>query len=142
MYKIFTLLPRAAIFLRIADLISGPYRSTINATTVLGQGKNFFQAGLLLTCSSIYLLEIDSVCELVDFIRFNVQFAKGIYTQEQPTSHKGTWNKLSYRPLEGFVYAVSPFNFTAIGGNLSLAPALMGNTVVWKPSGLFHNVSE
>ncbi len=124
---------RAAIFLRIADAISGPHRYAVNASTILGQSKNFFQSGTLLPFLTI--LEIDAVCELCDFIRFNVKFAEDIYQHNQPFSQRGVWNRLEYRPLEGFVYAISPFNFTAIGGNLSLAPALMGNVVVWKPSG-------
>ena len=112
---------RATIFLKAADLLAGPYRSKINASTMLAQSKTAHQA------------EIDAACEFIDFLRFNVQFAEEIYA-EQPYSGDGVWNRLSYRPLEGFVYAVSPFNFTAIAGNLSAAPALMGNTVVWKPS--------
>ncbi|MGB2171756.1 MAG: L-glutamate gamma-semialdehyde dehydrogenase [Flavobacteriaceae bacterium] len=112
---------RATIFLKAADLLAGPYRSKINATTMLAQSKTIHQA------------EIDAACEFIDFLRFNVQFAEEIYN-DQPYSGDGIWNRLSYRPLEGFVYAVSPFNFTAIAGNLSAAPALMGNTVVWKPS--------
>ena len=112
---------RASIFLKAADLIAGPYRAKINAATMLAQSKTIHQA------------EIDAACEFIDFLRFNVQFAQEIYA-EQPLSDEGTWNRLSYRPLEGFVYAISPFNFTAIAGNLSAAPALMGNTIVWKPS--------
>ena len=112
---------RASIFLKAADLIAGPYRAKINAATMLAQSKTIHQA------------EIDAACEFIDFLRFNVQFAQEIYT-EQPLSDKGIWNRLSYRPLEGFIYAISPFNFTAIAGNLSAAPALMGNTIVWKPS--------
>ena len=112
---------RASIFLKAADLIAGPYRAAINAATMLGQSKNVYQA------------EIDSACELADFLRFNVYFASQIYN-EQPISSPGTRNTLEYRPLEGFVYAVTPFNFTAIAGNLSVSPALMGNVVVWKPS--------
>ena len=112
---------RASIFLKAADLIAGPYRAKINAATMLAQSKTIHQA------------EIDAACEFIDFLRFNVQFAQEIYA-EQPLSDKGIWNRLSYRPLEGFVYAISPFNFTAIAGNLSAAPALMGNTIVWKPS--------
>ena len=112
---------RATIFLRAADLLAGPYRAKINASTMLAQSKTIHQA------------EIDAACEFIDFLRFNVQFAEEIYN-EQPYSGDGVWNRLSYRPLEGFVYAVSPFNFTAIAGNLSAAPALMGNTIVWKPS--------
>ena len=112
---------RAAIFLRVADLISGPYRAKINAATMLAQSKTVFQA------------EIDAACELADFFRFNVQYMTEIYSQ-QPGSAKGIWNRLEYRPLEGFVYALTPFNFTSIAGNLPGAPALMGNVVVWKCS--------
>ena len=112
---------RATIFLRAADLLAGPYRAKINAATMLAQSKTIHQA------------EIDAACEFIDFLRFNVQFAEEIYN-EQPYSGDGIWNRLSYRPLEGFIYAISPFNFTAIAGNLSAAPALMGNTIVWKPS--------
>lgn len=112
---------RAAIFLKAADLLAGPWRDTINAATMLGQSKNPFQA------------EIDSACELIDFFRFNVHFMERVY-EEQPNSSPGIWNRLQYRPLEGFVLAVTPFNFTSIAGNLPTAPALMGNTVVWKPS--------
>ena len=112
---------RATIFLRAADLLAGPYRAKINASTMLAQSKTIHQA------------EIDAACEFIDFLRFNVQFAEEIYN-EQPYSGDGVWNRLSYRPLEGFVYTISPFNFTAIAGNLSAAPALMGNTIVWKPS--------
>ncbi len=110
---------RAAIFLKAADLLAGPYRAQINAATMLAQGKNCYQA------------EIDSACELIDFLRFNVYFAQGIY-REQPISSPGVWNRLEYRALEGFVYALTPFNFTAIAGNLPSSAALMGNTVVWK----------
>jgi 1-pyrroline-5-carboxylate dehydrogenase len=113
---------RAAVFLKAADLLAGQYRQVLNAATMLGQSKTAFQA------------EIDSACELIDFLRFNVHFAERIY-QEQPDSPAGMWNRMDYRPLEGFVYAVTPFNFTAIGGNLPTAPALMGNAVVWKPAG-------
>lgn len=112
---------RASIFLKIADLISGPYRYKINAATMIGQSKNAFQA------------EIDAACELADFFRFNVQYMTQIYDQ-QPASTPGTWNRVEYRPLEGFVFALTPFNFTSIAGNLPTAPALMGNVVVWKPS--------
>ncbi|KAI0018511.1 delta-1-pyrroline-5-carboxylate dehydrogenase 1 [Xylariomycetidae sp. FL0641] len=113
---------RAAVFLKAADLISTKYRYEIMAATMVGQGKNAWQA------------EIDSAAELCDFLRFNVQYAEELYAQ-QPVHHApGVWNRIEYRPLEGFVYAVSPFNFTAIGGNLPGAPALMGNVVVWKPS--------
>jgi len=112
---------RAAIFLRAADLIAGPYRDLINAATMLGQGKNVHQA------------EIDAACELIDFLRFNVKYAEEIY-QDQPNNSRGVWNQMQYRPLEGFVLAVTPFNFTAIQANLPTAPALMGNTVLWKPA--------
>jgi 1-pyrroline-5-carboxylate dehydrogenase len=112
---------RAAIFLRAADLLAGPWRDTLNAATMLGQGKTVQQA------------EIDSACELIDFLRFNVAFARQILA-DQPISSPGVWNRTDYRPLDGFVYAITPFNFTAIGGNLPTAPALMGNTVLWKPS--------
>lgn len=112
---------RAAIFLRMADLLAGPYRSVLNAATMLGQSKNPFQA------------EIDAACELIDFFRFNVQYMREIFTQ-QPESLPGCWNRLEYRALEGFVFALTPFNFTSIAGNLPTAPALMGNTCVWKPS--------
>jgi len=112
---------RAAVFLRAADLLAGPWRETIAAATMLGQSKTAYQA------------EIDAPCELVDFWRFNVAFARGILAQ-QPISSPGVWNRSDYRPLDGFVYAVTPFNFTAIAANLPTAPALMGNTVVWKPS--------
>jgi len=112
---------RAAVFLRAADLIAGPYRDTLNAATMLGQGKSIHQA------------EIDSACELIDFLRFNVHYAEKIY-RDQPNDSRGVWNNMQYRPLEGFVLAVTPFNFTAIQGNLPTAPALMGNTVLWKPA--------
>lgn len=112
---------RAAVFLRAADLISGSRRAAINAATMLGQSKNAFQA------------EIDSVCELADFLRFNVHYMTEIYS-EQPYSPPRTWNRLEQRPLEGFVFALTPFNFTAIAGNLPSAPAMMGNVVVWKPA--------
>jgi len=112
---------RAAVFLKAAELIAGPYRYKINAATMIGQSKNIFQA------------EIDSACELIDFLRFNVEYMARIY-EEQPESSSEAWNRLEYRPLEGFVYAVTPFNFTAIAGNLPSAPALMGNVAVWKPS--------
>lgn len=112
---------RAAIFLKAADLLAGPYRDEINAATMLGQSKNAYQA------------EIDAACELIDFFRFNVAFMQDIYNQ-QPESAPGMWNRLEYRPLEGFVFALTPFNFTSIAGNLPGAPALMGNTVVWKPA--------
>ncbi len=112
---------RAAVFLKAADLLAGRWRQVLNAATMLGQSKTAFQA------------EIDSACELIDFLRFNVHYAERIY-QEQPDSPAGMWNRLDHRPLEGFVYAITPFNFTAIGGNLPTAPALMGNAVVWKPA--------
>ena len=112
---------RASIFLKAADLLAGPYRFIMNAATMLGQSKNAYQA------------EIDASCELIDFLRFNVHFMGEIY-REQPESAPGIWNRLEYRPLEGFTFAVTPFNFTAIGGNLPSCMALMGNTVVWKPA--------
>ncbi len=112
---------RAAVFLRAADLLAGPWRETLNAATMLGQSKTAQQA------------EIDSACELIDFWRYNVHFARRILA-EQPVSSPGVWNRVDHRPLEGFVYAITPFNFTAIAGNLPTAPALMGNTVVWKPA--------
>ncbi|TMR96901.1 L-glutamate gamma-semialdehyde dehydrogenase [Nonomuraea basaltis] len=112
---------RAAIFLKAADLLAGPWRATLNAATVLGQSKSAYQA------------EIDAACELIDFLRFNVTFARQLYA-DQPFSSPGVWNRMEYRPLEGFVLAITPFNFTAIAGNLPTAPALMGNVVVWKPS--------
>jgi len=113
---------RAAIFLKAADLIGGKYRYDIMAATMLGQGKNAWQA------------EIDAVAELCDFLRFNVQYAQDVYAHQPAHNSPGVWNRVEYRPLEGFVYAVTPFNFTAIAGNLPGAPALMGNVVVWKPS--------
>jgi 1-pyrroline-5-carboxylate dehydrogenase len=112
---------RAAVFLRAAELLAGPWRPTLNAATMLNQSKTVHQA------------EIDAACEIVDFWRFNPTYMKRIY-EEQPISSPGVWNRMEYRPLEGFVFAVSPFNFTAIGANLSTSPALMGNTVVWKPA--------
>jgi 1-pyrroline-5-carboxylate dehydrogenase len=112
---------RASIFLKAADLLAGPYRAKINAATMIAQAKTVHQA------------EIDAACEFIDFLRFNVQFMTQIYA-EQPVSSEGVWNRLEHRPLEGFVYAITPFNFTAIAGNLPAAPALMGNVVVWKPS--------
>ncbi len=112
---------RASIFLKAADLIAGPYRQKINAATMLGQSKNAYQA------------EIDSACELIDFLRYNAQFMTEIYS-EQPESSPGFWNRTEYRPLEGFVFALTPFNFTAIAGNLPASAAMMGNTVVWKPA--------
>jgi 1-pyrroline-5-carboxylate dehydrogenase len=112
---------RAAIFLRAAELIAGPYRAKINAATMLAQSKTIYQA------------EIDASCELIDFLRFNVQYMTEIY-HEQPASTSGAWNRLEYRPLEGFIYAITPFNFTAIAANLPASAALMGNVVIWKPS--------
>ena len=112
---------RAAIFLKAADLLAGPFRDKMNAATMLAQSKNVFQA------------EIDAACELIDFFRFNVQYMTRIYT-EQPESLPGMWNRLEYRPLEGFVFALTPFNFTSIAANLCAAPAMMGNVVVWKPA--------
>jgi 1-pyrroline-5-carboxylate dehydrogenase len=119
---------RAAVFERAADLLAGPWRQTINAATVLGQSKTAHQA------------EIDSACELIDFLRFNVHFMQQVYA-EQPISSPGMWNRLDHRPLEGFVYAITPFNFTAIAGNLPTAPAMLGNVALWKPShsALFSN---
>jgi 1-pyrroline-5-carboxylate dehydrogenase len=113
---------RVAVFLRVADLLAGPLRNTINAATMLGQSKNCMQA------------EIDAACEFIDFLRFNAYFYQQIMSQ-QPVSSEGVWNQLDWRPLEGFVLAITPFNFTAIAGNLPAAPAMCGNTVVWKPSG-------
>src|SRR5665213_2240163 len=112
---------RASIFVKAAELIAGPYRAKLNAATMLGQSKNVYQA------------EIDSACEIIDFLRFNVFYMTEIYRQ-QPSSSPGMWNRLEWRPLEGFVYALTPFNFTAIAGNLPTACAMMGNVVVWKPS--------
>jgi 1-pyrroline-5-carboxylate dehydrogenase len=112
---------RATVLLRAAELLAGPWRTTLVAATMLGQSKTVHQA------------EIDAACEMIDFFRFNVQYMTRIY-EEQPISSPGVWNRMEYRPLEGFVFAVTPFNFTAIGGNLPTAPALMGNTVVWKPA--------
>jgi len=112
---------RASIFLKAADLLAGPYRAKINAATMIGQAKTVHQA------------EIDSACEFIDFLRFNAEYMAQIYA-EQPVSSEGIWNRLEHRPLEGFIYAITPFNFTAIAGNLPAAPALMGNVVVWKPS--------
>jgi 1-pyrroline-5-carboxylate dehydrogenase len=112
---------RAAIFLRAADLLSGPWRATVNAATILGQSKSVYQA------------EIDAACELIDFWRFNVHYARRLLA-EQPVSGPGSWNRMEYRPLEGFVLAITPFNFTSIAGNLPTAPALLGNVVLWKPS--------
>lgn len=119
---------RAAVFLRAAELLAGPWRATINAATMLGQSKTAFQA------------EIDSACEMADFWRFNSYYATQVYA-EQPQSAPGTWNRLDHRPLEGFIYAVTPFNFTSIAGNLPTAPALMGNVAIWKPahSAVFSN---
>ena len=112
---------RASIFLKAAELLAGPYRARMNAATMLGQSKNAFQA------------EIDAACEFIDFLKFNVAYMTDIY-KDQPESNPGMWNRLEYRPLEGFIFALTPFNFTSIAGNLPGAPALMGNTVVWKPS--------
>ena len=112
---------RAAVLLKAADLLAGPWRATLNAASMLGQSKTCYQA------------EIDAACELIDFWRFGVAYA-GQLLREQPESARGTWNQMDHRPLEGFVVAITPFNFTAIAGNLPTAPALMGNTVVWKPS--------
>jgi 1-pyrroline-5-carboxylate dehydrogenase len=112
---------RAAVFLRAAELLAGPWRDTLNGATMLGQSKTVYQA------------EIDSACELIDFLRFNVYFAHRLLA-EQPQSAPGVWNRFDHRPLEGFVYAITPFNFTAIAGNIPSAPAVMGNTIVWKPS--------
>lgn len=113
---------RAAIFLRAADLLAGPYRDRMNAATMLAQSKNVMQA------------EIDAACEMIDFFKFNVQYMSEIYAQQPPENSPGVWNQLEYRPLEGFVFALSPFNFTSIAANLCSAPAMMGNTVVWKPA--------
>ncbi len=112
---------RAAIFLKAADLLSGPYRAKMNAATMLAQSKNVYQA------------EIDAVAEFCDFLRFNVQYMTELYT-EQPESAPGIWNRLEHRPLEGFIFAITPFNFTSIAGNLCAAPAMLGNTIVWKPA--------
>ena len=112
---------RASIFLKAADLLAGPYRAAINAATMLGQSKNAYQA------------EIDAACEMIDFLRFNVQYMQEIY-QQQPVSSKGVWNRVEQRPLEGFIFALTPFNFTAIAGNLPTSAAMMGNTIVWKPA--------
>jgi len=112
---------RAAIFLKAAELLAGPYRARMNAATMIGQSKNVFQA------------EIDSACEMIDFFRFNVEFMTEIYAN-QPISAPGIWNRMEYRPLEGFVYAITPFNFTSIAGNLPASPAMMGNVVIWKPA--------
>lgn len=113
---------RAAIFLKAADLIAGPYRYELNAATMIGQSKNAYQA------------EIDSACELIDFLRFNVKYMTDIYAQQPPVSPSGSWNRIEQRPLEGFVFALTPFNFTAIAGNLPTSAAMMGNVVVWKPA--------
>ena len=112
---------RASIFLKAAELIAGHTRSKINASTMLGQSKNIFQA------------EIDAACEFIDFLNFNASYMEEIY-KNQPESSEGMWNRLDYRPLEGFIFAISPFNFTSIAGNLCAAPALMGNTIIWKPA--------
>jgi 1-pyrroline-5-carboxylate dehydrogenase len=121
MWRALSFEDRAAIFLRAAELLAGPWRDTVNGATMLGQSKTAQQA------------EIDSACELIDFLRFNVAFGRKLLA-EQPASSAGVWNQFDHRPLEGFVYAITPFNFTAIAGNLPSAPALLGNTVVWKPS--------
>jgi 1-pyrroline-5-carboxylate dehydrogenase len=121
-WRALTIDDRAAVFLKAAELLSGPWRDTLNAATMLGQAKTAVQA------------EIDAACELIDFLRFNVHFARDLYAEQPVANAKGVWNRTDHRPLEGFVYAITPFNFTAIGGNLPTAPALMGNTVVWKPS--------
>jgi 1-pyrroline-5-carboxylate dehydrogenase len=113
---------RAAVLLKAADLLAGPWRQRVNAATMLGQSKTAWQA------------EIDSACELIDFWRFNVHYARQIVADQPPANARGVWNRSDHRPLEGFVYAITPFNFTAIAGNLPTAPALMGNTVIWKPS--------
>jgi 1-pyrroline-5-carboxylate dehydrogenase len=113
---------KCAIILKAADLLAGPWRQRVNAATMLGQSKTAFQA------------EIDSACELIDFWRFNVHYATQIHAEQPIANSPGVWNRTDYRPLEGFVYAITPFNFTAIAGNLPTAPALMGNTVIWKPS--------
>lgn len=113
---------RAAIFLKAAELLSGPYRYAINAATMLAQSKNAYQA------------EIDAACEMIDFLRFNVHYMSEIYSEQPPANSKGIWNRLEYRPLEGFVFALTPFNFTAISGNLPTSAAMMGNVVVWKPA--------
>ena len=113
---------RAAVILKAAELLAGPWRQRLNAATMLGQSKTAFQA------------EIDAACELIDFWRFNVHFARQILAEQPIANSPGIWNRTDHRPLEGFVYAITPFNFTAIAGNLPTAPALMGNTVVWKPS--------
>ncbi len=112
---------RAAVFLKAADLLAGPWRQVVNAATMLGQSKTAYQA------------EIDSACELIDFLRFNVHFAERLY-EEQPVSSPGIWNRMDHRPLEGFIYAITPFNFTAIGGNLPTTPAILGNVAIWKPA--------
>ncbi len=113
---------RAAVFLKAAELVSGPWRARLNAATMLGQSKTAIQA------------EIDAACELIDFWRFNVHFAREILSEQPPANAPGVWNRMEHRPLEGFVYAITPFNFSAIAGNLPTAPALMGNTVIWKPA--------
>src|SRR6516225_6318409 len=112
---------RASVFLKAAELLAGPWRATLNAATMLGQAKSPYQA------------EIDAACELIDFWRYNVYFARKVLS-EQPESAPGSWNRMEYRPLEGFVLAITPFNFTSIAGNLPTAPALLGNVVLWKPS--------
>jgi 1-pyrroline-5-carboxylate dehydrogenase len=122
MWRAMSLDDRAAIVLKAADLLAGPWRQRLNAATMLGQSKTAVQA------------EIDAACELIDFWRFNVHYAKAIMAEQPIANSRGVWNRTDYRPLEGFVYAITPFNFTAIAGNLPTAPALMGNTVLWKPS--------
>jgi 1-pyrroline-5-carboxylate dehydrogenase len=122
MWRSLTFDDRAAVLLKAADLLAGPWRQTLNASSMLGQSKTAVQA------------EIDAACELIDFWRFNVQFASHIMAEQPAANSPGVWNRLDHRPLEGFVYAITPFNFTSIAGNLPTAPALMGNTVVWKPS--------
>ena len=112
---------RVAIFLKAAELLAGPYRAKINAATMIAQSKNVYQA------------EIDAACELIDFFKFNAQYVTKLYS-EQPESAEGIWNRLEHRPLEGFVFAITPFNFTSICANLCAAPALMGNVVIWKPA--------
>jgi 1-pyrroline-5-carboxylate dehydrogenase len=113
---------RAAIFLKAAELLAGPFRDKMNAATMIAQSKNAMQA------------EIDAACEMIDFFKFNVQYMSEIYAQQPPANSPGVWNQLEYRPLEGFVFALTPFNFTSICANLCAAPAMMGNTIVWKPA--------
>jgi 1-pyrroline-5-carboxylate dehydrogenase len=124
-YKTWSTMPwesRAAIFIKAAELLAGPYRYVLNAATMLGQSKNVMQA------------EIDSACELIDFWRYNPFYMRKIYETQPPANAPANWNRVEYRPLEGFVFAVTPFNFTAIGGNLPTIPAMLGNVVVWKPA--------